>query len=157
MATKYDTELRDFPSLFSLKGKVVVVTGGSRGLGLSAASGYVLLSGSLEIGTLVTNTSSNMQLPPSWSIQSLHHIAQSRSLRRGRQGTQFPSQSSPRRKGYLCSCRQLEVRRCGAVGEGCQQDDRPCGHTVCKRRCYMGRAFRLAPRCRLCQSNGLER
>ncbi|RDL40426.1 putative NADPH-dependent beta-ketoacyl reductase (RhlG) [Venustampulla echinocandica] len=41
MATKYDTELRDFPSLFSLKGKVVVVTGGSRGLGLSAASGLL--------------------------------------------------------------------------------------------------------------------
>jgi hypothetical protein len=36
-------ELVDFPSLFSLKGKVAVVTGGSRGLGLSAASAYVFL------------------------------------------------------------------------------------------------------------------
>jgi NAD(P)-dependent dehydrogenase (short-subunit alcohol dehydrogenase family) len=36
-----ETALQDFPSLFSLKGKVVVVTGGSRGLGLHAASGYV--------------------------------------------------------------------------------------------------------------------
>jgi hypothetical protein len=36
-----ETELRDFPSIFSLKGKVVVVTGGSRGLGLHAASGSV--------------------------------------------------------------------------------------------------------------------
>jgi hypothetical protein len=37
-----EAQLRDFPSLFSMKGKVVVVTGGSRGLGLHAASGFVL-------------------------------------------------------------------------------------------------------------------
>ncbi|PHH49195.1 Rhamnolipids biosynthesis 3-oxoacyl-[acyl-carrier-protein] reductase [Ceratocystis fimbriata CBS 114723] len=34
-------ELHDFASLFSLKGKVAVVTGGSRGLGLQAASGLL--------------------------------------------------------------------------------------------------------------------
>ncbi|KAK0124462.1 hypothetical protein ONS95_009415 [Cadophora gregata] len=39
--SKYDTELQDFPNIFSLKGKVVVVTGGSRGLGLHAASGFL--------------------------------------------------------------------------------------------------------------------
>ncbi|SPQ21276.1 e3f90228-45da-4159-9dc7-a946738a9f95 [Thermothielavioides terrestris] len=33
-----EAKLHDFPSLFSLDGKVAVVTGGSRGLGLSAAS-----------------------------------------------------------------------------------------------------------------------
>jgi hypothetical protein len=33
-----EVQLQDFPSLFSLKGKIAVVTGGSRGLGLSAAS-----------------------------------------------------------------------------------------------------------------------
>ncbi|CAN8095586.1 unnamed protein product [Discula destructiva] len=33
-----DVKIQDFPSLFSLKGKVAVVTGGSRGLGLTAAS-----------------------------------------------------------------------------------------------------------------------
>ncbi|KAL2038598.1 hypothetical protein N7G274_008646 [Stereocaulon virgatum] len=38
---KAQTELKDFESLFSLKGKVVVVTGGSRGLGLHAASGFL--------------------------------------------------------------------------------------------------------------------
>ncbi|RFU35749.1 hypothetical protein B7463_g601, partial [Scytalidium lignicola] len=41
MSLKYDTELNDFPSIFSLKGKVAVVTGGSRGLGLHAASGLL--------------------------------------------------------------------------------------------------------------------
>lgn len=34
-----EAELDNFPSLFSLDGKVAVVTGGSRGLGLHAASG----------------------------------------------------------------------------------------------------------------------
>ena len=37
------TELADFKSIFSLEGKVAVVTGGSRGLGLHAASGSVKL------------------------------------------------------------------------------------------------------------------
>jgi NAD(P)-dependent dehydrogenase (short-subunit alcohol dehydrogenase family) len=36
-----ETVLDNFPSLFSLKGKVAVVTGGSRGLGLSAASAFL--------------------------------------------------------------------------------------------------------------------
>ncbi|KYK57052.1 oxidoreductase, short-chain dehydrogenase/reductase family [Drechmeria coniospora] len=36
-----DAQLSDFPSLFSLKGKVAVVTGGSRGLGLHAASAFL--------------------------------------------------------------------------------------------------------------------
>lgn len=39
--SSYDTSLHDFGSIFSLKGKVVVVTGGSRGLGLHAASGFL--------------------------------------------------------------------------------------------------------------------
>ncbi len=37
---KAQTNLKDFPSIFSLDGKVAVVTGGSRGLGLHAASGF---------------------------------------------------------------------------------------------------------------------
>ncbi|KAI1334773.1 NAD(P)-binding protein [Xylariaceae sp. FL0016] len=36
-----ETSLHDFPSLFSLEGKVAVVTGGSRGLGLNAASAFL--------------------------------------------------------------------------------------------------------------------
>lgn len=38
MSAAIEASLNDFPSLFSLKGKVAVVTGGSRGLGLHAAS-----------------------------------------------------------------------------------------------------------------------
>ncbi|PFH55230.1 hypothetical protein XA68_10330 [Ophiocordyceps unilateralis] len=38
MSVKDEAQLEDFPSLFSLAGKTAVVTGGSRGLGLHAAS-----------------------------------------------------------------------------------------------------------------------
>jgi len=40
-AAAAEVQLSDFPSLFSLEGKVAVVTGGSRGLGLHAASGLL--------------------------------------------------------------------------------------------------------------------
>lgn len=38
-SAKAQTDLKNFQSIFSLNGKVAVVTGGSRGLGLHAASG----------------------------------------------------------------------------------------------------------------------
>lgn len=41
MAAAEQVQLQNFPSIFSLEGKVAVVTGGSRGLGLYAASGSV--------------------------------------------------------------------------------------------------------------------
>lgn len=41
MSAEADVKLDSFKTLFSLAGKVAVVTGGSRGLGLHAASGYV--------------------------------------------------------------------------------------------------------------------
>jgi hypothetical protein len=47
---KADVQLEDFKNIFSLEGKVAVVSGGSRGLGLHAASGYILLP-SLSIPT----------------------------------------------------------------------------------------------------------
>ena len=43
---KADVELEDFKNIFSLEGKVAVVTGGSRGLGLHSASGYAMVSNS---------------------------------------------------------------------------------------------------------------
>lgn len=41
MSAEADVQLESFNSIFSLNGKVAVITGGSRGLGLHAASGYV--------------------------------------------------------------------------------------------------------------------
>jgi len=41
MTAQAQTQLSDFQNIFSLEGKVAVVTGGSRGLGLHAASGYL--------------------------------------------------------------------------------------------------------------------
>jgi hypothetical protein len=44
MSAEEQVQLDNFGSIFSLDGKVAVVTGGSRGLGLHAASGYVSLT-----------------------------------------------------------------------------------------------------------------
>jgi len=41
MSAQVDVQLKDFSTIFSLEGKVAVVTGGSRGLGLHAASGMM--------------------------------------------------------------------------------------------------------------------
>ncbi|KAK4982227.1 hypothetical protein LTR28_002781, partial [Elasticomyces elasticus] len=41
MSAAQEVKLEDFKSIFSLQGKVAVVTGGSRGLGLHAASGLL--------------------------------------------------------------------------------------------------------------------
>ncbi|OJI96953.1 hypothetical protein ASPVEDRAFT_49040 [Aspergillus versicolor CBS 583.65] len=41
MSAAEQVQLQNFPSIFSLEGKVAVVTGGSRGLGLYAASGLL--------------------------------------------------------------------------------------------------------------------
>lgn len=41
MSVGDQVKLSNFSEIFSLEGKVAVVTGGSRGLGLHAASGYI--------------------------------------------------------------------------------------------------------------------
>jgi len=41
MSAEADVQLDNFNSIFKLPGKVAVITGGSRGLGLHAAAGYV--------------------------------------------------------------------------------------------------------------------
>jgi hypothetical protein len=50
MSVDEQIKLSNFSSIFSLEGKVAVVTGGSRGLGLHAASGYVSLYIQLGVG-----------------------------------------------------------------------------------------------------------
>ncbi|KAJ3489405.1 hypothetical protein NLG97_g6005 [Lecanicillium saksenae] len=90
--------LNDFPSLFSLKGKVVVVTGGSRGLGLHAAS--AVLGGGKLINYL--------QIPSGWRFQGLHLVAQGQGLRGGRPGAQEATQPRPRRRGHLRPRRLVE-------------------------------------------------
>jgi hypothetical protein len=44
MSAEQDVKLEDFGNIFRLEGKVAVVTGGSRGLGLHIASGSVTLT-----------------------------------------------------------------------------------------------------------------
>ncbi|TVY35625.1 Rhamnolipids biosynthesis 3-oxoacyl-[acyl-carrier-protein] reductase, partial [Lachnellula subtilissima] len=53
--------------IYFLKGKVVVVTGGSRGLGLHAASGY--LPPSLPLPSCPSLTLKPLQIPPSRSLK----------------------------------------------------------------------------------------
>jgi hypothetical protein len=56
MSAAADVKLVDFKNIFSLEGKVAVVTGGSRGLGLHAASGYVLLNDIVELDRYARNS-----------------------------------------------------------------------------------------------------
>jgi len=110
-----ETQLKDFPSIFSLKGKVVVVTGGSRGLGLHAASGFVppfplLLSIDISNPNLNISISNNhRQIPPSRRLQSLHHLPQSLGLRVRCRGPQRLTQPAAWRQSDLRAGRQREV------------------------------------------------
>lgn len=53
MSAAEQVQLDNFQSIFSLDGKVAVVTGGSRGLGLHAASGYTPPEGFKRGQTLI--------------------------------------------------------------------------------------------------------
>lgn len=57
MSAQADVQLSNFKGLFSLEGKVAVVTGGSRGLGLHAASGYTTPTLPTQSTTLTHSTS----------------------------------------------------------------------------------------------------
>ena len=63
-SAKAQTDLKNFQSVFSLDGKVAVVTGGSRGLGLHAASGFdnSLLSAAIGLEALFSLASSYSSL-----------------------------------------------------------------------------------------------
>jgi hypothetical protein len=52
MAAEAEVKLKDFGNIFRLDGKVAVISGGSRGLGLHSASGWVMLDAvAIELNT----------------------------------------------------------------------------------------------------------
>ena len=78
MSAEADVKLQDFKNIFSLEGKVAVVTGGSRGLGLHAASGYEQHQLYIQEPQLIfwcQSTTGRL-------LQSLHHISQGEGMRR---------------------------------------------------------------------------
>lgn len=69
---QYDVELPDFASLFSLEGRVAVVTGGSRGLGISLFPYSHFEVPPRLTPPSYTRSSRRLRLPPSRLLQSLH-------------------------------------------------------------------------------------
>ncbi|KAH8643562.1 bile acid 7-dehydroxylase 1/3 [Alternaria alternata] len=97
-SAQQDVQLHDFSNIFGLKGKVAVVSGGSRGLGLHAASGYKLFSAWCHLPN-------PLQSSPSRLLQDIHHLTQSRRLRRCRCSSQCAPQQIFWRPGLLHPCR----------------------------------------------------
>jgi hypothetical protein len=71
MSAEVDVQLKDFGSIFSLEGKVAVVTGGSRGLGLHAASGYVMVPAFSYCAVRGTS----VKYPANWTIYFIIFIS----------------------------------------------------------------------------------
>ncbi|KAI9887490.1 MAG: hypothetical protein M1823_000669 [Watsoniomyces obsoletus] len=80
-----ETELKDFSNIFSLDGKVVVVTGGSRGLGLHAASGF------LQAGASKVYITSRKASACDSAVRALNALP---NLRPGAQAISIPADSS---------------------------------------------------------------
>jgi hypothetical protein len=54
MAAEAEVKLKDFGNIFRLDGKVAVISGGSRGLGLHSASGWVTFDAvAIELNTRI--------------------------------------------------------------------------------------------------------
>jgi len=116
-----DVKLNDFPNIFRLDGKVAVVTGGSRGLGLHAASGYANSKPSApqfpSIRTpLPPNHSSPLltnhtQPPSSRRHKALHHVPQRQSVSRSLRCAEPPPQPTARRNRNPHRSRQQQTQR----------------------------------------------
>lgn len=102
-----DVQLQDFSNIFSLKGKVAVVSGGSRGLGLHAASGCVVLA----LVPTGAHSADTKQSPPSRLLESLHHIPQSQRMRRSCRSAQRPPKQRTWCESILNTRRQLQSLR----------------------------------------------
>lgn len=68
---EHDVKLENFGSMFSLKGKIAVVTGGSRGLGLNAASG--LMQAGEQPASHISANDCTYTAPLPRLFQNLHH------------------------------------------------------------------------------------
>ena len=92
MSAEADVKLDNFKSLFSLDGKVAVVTGGSRGLGLHAASGYAHQMN-------CSSNTPNLQLVASSKLaarkSSSHPARPPLARKHAPLSTRFPSQAKP--------------------------------------------------------------
>ena len=98
MSAEADVKLEDFNNIFRLDGKVAVVTGGSRGLGLQSSSGFVssippsitfnlarwyktsawiLL---ISMPLWLTYVSLYRQTPPGWLLESLYNFQKSQRM-----------------------------------------------------------------------------
>lgn len=75
-----DAQITDFPSLFSVKGKVAVVTGGSRGLGLTAASAYVQNIYLSNFSQVYTSPLASQYHPSLASLEHSSNIPSSKSI-----------------------------------------------------------------------------
>lgn len=80
-----ETQLKDFHNLFSLDGKVVLVTGGSRGLGLSGAAGF------LQAGASRVYITSRKASACEAAVEALNSLP---NLRPGAKAVSVPADSS---------------------------------------------------------------
>ncbi|KAL4806535.1 hypothetical protein BDV18DRAFT_117417 [Aspergillus unguis] len=85
MSAAEQVQLQNFPSIFSLEGKVAVVTGGSRGLGLYAASGL------LQAGCSKVYITSRKASACDEAVQALNALP---NLRPGAKAISVPADSS---------------------------------------------------------------
>ena len=91
MSADEQVKLSNFSSIFSLEGKVAVVTGGSRGLGLHAASGYVNLCSLLQAGCSKVYITSRKKAACDEAVAALNAIPNKRP---GAQAISVPADSS---------------------------------------------------------------
>ena len=125
-------QLRDFKNIYSLEGKIAVVTGGSRGLGLHAASGQVSTS-------FRNDLTDSWQTPTSRMLQGLYHVEKGSRVRRSLPSSECAPGKGRERPSHLHSSRPEQVRRSAASGGRGVEDDGLRRPPVRQRRGDVGR------------------
>ena len=147
MSAEADVKLNDFKNIFSLNGKVAVVTGGSRGLGLHAASGYASPQSSWQYTVVQLELTNSYQPPPSRLLQNLHHLPQSQSLHGSLRRSQQPEQKArPLRPSHLHPRRHCQTRRSRPSSQGSGETYGSCRHLAGECGRDVGGAVRQASR-----------